>query len=62
MKNISINIDKTLGFISKEAVSGYEATVKASNAALHVSIYNLVIYNLRLAAILSPLTIEFVGH
>ncbi len=35
MKNISINIDKTLGFISKEAVSGYEAAVKASNAALH---------------------------
>jgi len=35
MKSISINIDKTLGFISKEAVSGYEAVVKASNAALH---------------------------
>jgi glucose-6-phosphate isomerase len=35
MRTISINIDKTFGFISKEAVSGYEATVKASNAALH---------------------------
>ena len=35
MGNISINIDKTFGFISKEAVSGYEAAVKASNAALH---------------------------
>lgn len=35
MRNISINIDKTFGFISKEAVSGYEAVIKASNAALH---------------------------
>lgn len=35
MGNISINIDKTFGFISKDAVFGYEAAVKASNAALH---------------------------
>ncbi len=31
---ISLNIEKALGFISKEAVNGYEAKVKAAQAAL----------------------------
>jgi len=35
MKNISLNIEKTLGFISKDAISGYEAQVKACSEALH---------------------------
>jgi glucose-6-phosphate isomerase len=35
MKTISIHIDKTFGTISKEAVKGYEATVKECNATLH---------------------------
>jgi glucose-6-phosphate isomerase len=35
MEKISINIDKTFGFISKEAVSGYESVVKACNDTLH---------------------------
>ncbi len=37
MKNISLNIEKTLEFISKEAVNAYEAQVKASSEALHNS-------------------------
>jgi len=35
MKNISLNIEKTLGFISKDAINGYEAQVKACSEALH---------------------------
>ena len=35
MGKISINIDKTFGFISKETVYGYESVVKANNTALH---------------------------
>jgi len=35
MGKISINIDKTFGFISKDTVYGYESVVKASNTALH---------------------------
>ena len=35
MKNISLNIEKTLGFISKDAVNAYEAQVKACGEALH---------------------------
>ena len=35
MKNISLNIEKTLGFISKDAISDYEAQVKACSEALH---------------------------
>ena len=31
---ISLNIEKTLGFISKESVSAYEAQVKAAQEAL----------------------------
>ena len=31
---ISLNIEKTLGFISKEAIFGYEAQVKAAQDAL----------------------------
>ncbi len=34
MKSISLNIEKALGFISQEAVKGYEAKVKAANEAL----------------------------
>ncbi|MEG2514435.1 MAG: glucose-6-phosphate isomerase, partial [Bacteroidaceae bacterium] len=34
MKNISLNIEKTLGFISKENISAYEAKVKACIEAL----------------------------
>lgn len=35
MKNISLNIEKALGFISKDAVNAYEAQVKACSEALH---------------------------
>jgi glucose-6-phosphate isomerase len=35
MKNISLNIEKALGFISKDAVNAYEAQVKACGEALH---------------------------
>ena len=31
---ISLNIEKTFGFISKESVSAYEAQVKAAQEAL----------------------------
>jgi len=35
MKNISLNIEKTLGFISKDAVYAYEAQAKVCSEALH---------------------------
>ena len=34
---ISLNIEKTFGFISKESVSAYEAQVKAAQAALEMA-------------------------
>lgn len=37
MKSISLNIEKTLGFITKEAVEGYKSQVKAANEALENS-------------------------
>lgn len=37
MKSISLNIGKTLGFITKEAVEGYKSQVKAANEALENS-------------------------
>ena len=40
---ISLNIEKTLGFISKENVFAYEAQVKAAQEALELSLIHIFI-------------------
>lgn len=41
---ISLNIEKTFGFISKESVSAYEAQVKAAQEALETALVKVTTF------------------